>query len=65
MNEAQIRESSVNEALLIFYERGSYEMLAYIILVSVLPYYPDAGRMGSEVSTANPLQGVVYYYIIS
>ena len=65
MNETQIRESSVNEALLVFSECATYEMLAYIILVSVLPFYPDAGKMGPDVSTANPLQGVVYYYIIS
>lgn len=64
INVDLIKESTVNESMRMFAEHSSYETLSFIIMVGVLPQMPD-GRMGMEISTANPFQGALYFFIQS
>jgi hypothetical protein len=34
-------------------------------LVATLPHYPAACRLGLDISTSNPLQGALYFFLVS
>ncbi len=57
--------STVNDALKIFCTYGTYETIAFVALVATLPHYPAACRLGLDISTSNPLQGAVYFFLVS
>ena len=57
--------STVNEALNTFCTYGTYETFAFVALVATLPHFPAAFRLGLDISTSNPPQGALYFFLVS
>lgn len=58
-------EGTLQEGIAVIYENGgSFQTLAFITMVALVPHYPEVFQMGSEISCANPLQGLVYIYLV-
>ena len=61
----RIVEGNLQRAIEAVYAAGgSHQTIAFIAMIMLLPHFNEVAKMGTEISFVNPLQGLLFLYIL-